>query len=448
MTEDQTPATGPAKRGPKPRPPRPVALHEPHGDWRDRLIYRTLKSGTRMPDDVAANVNVALRFHPAWDGVLAFDEFQQSIVTVKPPPWGPDEAPPVTRLGPWTDADSVRLQAWCRREPGLWLKVGRDAVDSALLVASEGNPIDPPRAFLEGLAWDAVSRVGAEPTEHAPEGAVSWLTTYLGVPDSPYVRRVGRWFLIASVARILRPGCKVDNALVLEGPQGAMKSTAAKILYSPWYSDTPLDLASKDKFGSIQGVWGYELAEFDQYSRHDQGVIKAFTSSPSDKYRPPYLRRDIIAPRRCVFLATINPWGEYLQDATGGRRWWPVRVGHIDIPALERDRAMLWAEAVALFLSHERWYPATSDEHEDCREEQADRQLVDAWTDKIGPWLTAKLPGIEVSVGDALAGPLGIEPGKWTRSDQMRAGGVLRACGWERVRSRVEGRRGYMFRRP
>ena len=439
---DAAPAEQPAKKKRKPRV-RAVEPGEGHGDWRDRLITRADGS----PDDVPGNVTVALRFHPDWQGVIAFDQFQQTIVTVKAPPWGPEEAPPVVRLGAWTDADSVRLQTWLRRASGLRLKVGRDAVDSALLVASEGQPVDPPREYLEGLVWDGRSRIGAEASELEPEGITSWLSIFLGVQDSPYVRRVGRWFLIASAARILSPGCKVDNALVLEGPQGALKSTAAKILYSPWYSDTPLDLASKDKYGSIQGVWGFELAEFDQYSRHDQGVIKSFVSSPSDKYRPPYMRRDITVPRRCIFLATINPWGEYLQDATGGRRWWPVRVGQINCAGLESLRDQLWAEAVALYQRGERWYPTTLDEHASCREEQVQRQARDAWEDPVRAWIEARLPGSDVTVAEILGTALGIDKGKWDVASQMRAGAVLRAIGFERQRSQRDGARGYVYRR-
>lgn len=415
-------------------------------DWTDRLVTRWTKNG-RVADDVAANAIVALRFHPAWQGVVAFDEFRQSIVTVKPPPWGPEEAPPTIKLGPWTDGDSVRLQAWLRREAAMPMKLGRDAVDAALIVASEAKPVDPPREYLESIEWDAHFRVGAQPSELAPEGQVSWLTRYLGVPDSPYTRWVGRWFLIASVARIFSPGCKVDNAIVLEGAQGAMKSTAARVLYHPWYSDTPIDLSNKDRFSSIQGVWGYELAEFDAYNRHEAAVVKAFASSPLDKYRPPYLRRDVTVPRRCVFLATINPGKEYLQDETGGRRWWPVRVGTIDIEGLKRDRDVLWAEARDLYLSGEPHYPKSATEHAACRSEQAERLSRDAWEDPICDWLACQIPTFDITVGAVLGGPIGLDKSKWGRAEQMRAAAVLRGAGYERVRARDGSRREYVFRK-
>lgn len=424
--------------------------HLPGAKWTDHLIVKVTKKET-VVDDVPANAIVALRYHPDWRNVIAYDEFQQSVVTLREPPWSAAESRPAGKIGktgPWTDADSVRLQAWVRRESGLEIKLGREAVDAALLVASEANPIDPPRDFLESLEWDAEFRVGANPNEQCAEGCVSWLTRYLGVPDSPYTRWVGRWFLIASVARIMDPGCKVDNALVLEGPQGAKKSTAARILYQPWYSDTPIDLANKDRFGSIQGVWGYELAEFDAYTKHEASVIKAFASSKADKYRPPYLRRDIIAPRRCIFLATINPGKQYLQDETGGRRWWPVHVGSIDLASLERDRDLIWAEAMQLYLAHERWHPETPAEHAACKVEQADRLSLDPWDDPIRDWLATdgRADG-DISIGSILGLVLGIDKAKWSKTDEMRIGTVLRGAGYKRVRQTEGGVRQYVYRK-
>ena len=418
-----------------------AAAHAATAEWSERLIMRTSAHGHQTPDDGVPNIVTTLRYHPAWQGVLAFDVFRQTIVTTRPPAWHSFDAPPTVTAGPWTDGDSVRLMSWLRREPTLRMKAGRDTVDAALLVAAEANPIDPPRAYLDACTWDANSRVGSADVP-------SWLTTYLGVPDLPYARMVGRWFLISAVARIYAPGCKVDTALVLEGAQGAMKSSAARALFGEWYSDTPLDLSSKDRFGAVQGVWGYELAEFDQYSRHEAAIIKAFASSASDKFRAPYMRRDAIVPRRCVFFATINPSAEYFHDETGGRRWWPVRAAKehpILLDELRRDRDVLWAEARELYLSGERWYPREPAEHDACRLEQADRQSRDAWEEPIREWLRTQFAE-DITLSDVLENALKLEMSRWGRPEQMRAGSILRSMGYVRHRAPT-GSRGYVYRK-
>ena len=60
--------------------------------------------------------------------------------------------------------------------------------------------------YLDSLRWDGVARLD------------DWLTLYIGVEPSDYVRAVGAKFMIGGVARVYRPGCKNDTCLILEGP--------------------------------------------------------------------------------------------------------------------------------------------------------------------------------------------------------------------------------------
>lgn len=384
-------------------------------EWSDRLIMET-RSGVQRPAKHAENAIVVVRYHPAWQGRIKLD-LHSSTITVHEAPWHdsdrPAEEPPAR---PWTDADSVRLSAWIRRELGVDLSV--EACDRAVGVAAESCTYHPVRDWMSSLTWDGVPRLAT---------AAERLLGAHPAPDyHPLV-----WWLIAAVARTFEPGCKVDNVLILEGPQGLRKSSALRTLASAaWFSDTPLDLHSKDAIVALQGRLIVELAELDSLRRADASRAKSFFSSCVDDYRPPYGRRSVKAPRQCVFAGTVNH-GSYLQDPTGNRRYWPVACTRVDLEAIAAERSMLWAEAVHLYHEGRPWWPSTPAEVAACEAAQEPRAEGDEWEGLLASWLR-RHPDARPTVGELLVDVLDIPKDRWTRSDQMRVASSLQRLGFAR----------------
>ncbi len=390
----------------------------PRGNWQQNLLMND--RGT--PRAVLANAITALRVAPEWDGVLGFNEFSMATVALKPPPW-----PMGAAADDWTDQEDRLTADWLQHN-GIYVSV--ETAGSAVQTVARDHEFHPVRQKLDSLKWDGTSRID------------DWLSYYLGAESTEYTRAIGARWLMSAVARIYKPGCKADCALILEGDQGLMKSTALKTLAEPWFTDEIAELGSKDAAMQTRGVWIIEIAELDSMSRADVSKIKGFISRTTDRFRPPYGKRLIESLRQCVFAGSVNH-STYLRDDTGGRRFWPVACTRILIDDLARDRDQLWAEAVARYRAGERWWLDTTELTLVAEQEQADRYEGDAWEGPIATWIVGR---DSVSVEDILSGCLDKAKGTWTQFDKTRVARCLRALGWDRYKAGPRRSREWRYR--
>ena len=171
--------------------------------------------------------------------------------------------------------------------------------------------------FIDHCGADDQARTGSTPEIEAQAKEE---------PGMAYLEAVSRCFFIGAVARVMQPGCKVDNMLVLEGLQGALKSKLLRTLavHDDWFSDSlPHSLEAKDARAHLAGKWIVELSELSQFRGSSVETLKSFLSCQIDKFRPAYGRNEVSVPRQCIFVGSTNA-RTYLHDPTGNRRFWPM----------------------------------------------------------------------------------------------------------------------------
>ncbi len=373
-------------------------------DWISEI--RLAKDGEPVGD--AANVLIAVRRAPEWQGVLAFDEFHHHSLFVRKPPWFSGEW---TGALPVTDADEARVLVWMQ-EAGIHCRI--EAVRQALSIACDDNRFHPIRDWLDGLAWDGTPRLD------------KWLTYYLGVAPIPnYTEEIGRCWLISAVARIYEPGCTAKYALILEGEQDLGKSSALEILGHPWFSDDISELGTKDAAMQVGNAWIIELSELDSTRKADVRTIKSFLSRKADKFRRPFGHHIQEYPRQCVIAGTVNPSTPYLADETGNVRMWPATCTAIDLEALKRDRDQLFAEAVQRYRAGERWYLADDESLTAAREQQEERFASDSWEDAIKDYLDLNTSLQKVTTAYLLQHVLLMDIANHDRYSQTRVGAIM-----------------------
>ena len=394
------------------------------GGWKDQLA-RT-ENGSLIAH--MQNVELILGNDERWSGVIAFSAFSSKIVKLRTPPYGGG-------TGDWGDIDDIRVMKWLAQQYNLRVKAS--SVIEAVSVVAHDHAFHPVRNYLNQLEWDRVPRLD------------TWLNKVMGVAQSGYSAKVGKRWMISAVARVMRPGCKADSVMILEGGQGEGKSTAMSILGGDWFMDTPFALGDKDGFQAIRGKWIIELGELDSFNKAESTKAKQFFSASTDTYRESYGRRTNDVPRQCVFVGTTNQ-DEYLKDATGNRRYWPVACTKVDLEQLREIRDQLWAEAMFCYEAGEIWW-VNRDETAMFSEAQDERFVVDEWEGPILNWLEESQIGETTSGSEVLASALKLDFGHWGKPEQMRVGAIMHRLGWRRVRLPAlakSGQRPWAYKKP
>ena len=403
----------------------PNSAPAPEGPWMDSKIrYKHTRTGKRVMMSNVYNTIRVLRYHPEWEGHIRFDSFRTRLEIVNPP-WHDAEKP--TEGEPnWCDEDTTRTVSWLQnRFHEEDFSPSCADVERAVSVVAHANAYHPVREYLDALRWDGVSRLAG------------MAETYFGAEGTLFNRKVFEWWMISAVARVYQPGCKADYVLILEGDTGIMKSTALGALAGEWFSDTEIDLNSKDAYQQIKGKWIVELGELHSLVKSSDSRAKAFFSSRSDDYRASYARHSTENPRQCVFAGTTNET-EYLVDRTGNRRFWPVACAKADAAGIRRDRDQLWAEARDLYRAGAEWWPS-GEALEGAVEAQEERTAKDTWLVLIADYV-ARHALQEVSLGQIMTAALDLEPKDQTPAAQKRAAVImLHKLQWKKKKVRRAG---------
>lgn len=301
------------------------------------------------------------------------------------------------------------------------LKIGAGDVRRALNQVARDRPYHPVREYLNSLTWDNVERLNAVCED------------ILGAPRTQLNQAMIRKWAVSAVARAMKPGCKVDTALILVGKQGARKSTFFKVLAgedTSWFIDTVMDVSTAKAQMTLRRCWIYEWAELEVMKRaRDINAIKAWATSQADSYVPQYGHNAIDVPRGFVVVGSVNPKDGFLTDDEN-RRWLTINVAErIDLGLLRAQRDQLWAEAVAIYRAWDgAWdtcpWVLTPEEAAELFEVQKEHLETDAWDSLVTEWIAGRLS--DFTTKDVLIEAIKKPQGMWSKPDEHRVNAIFR----------------------
>ena len=344
-------------------------------DCSDEWMFNLKRNSNGIIEKTIDNILLILENDPLVKGKIALDDFANRGLTLGALPWDNSE-----KKRFWNDTDDAGLRHYLEKVYGL---IGKEKIYDATSLCAHKHKFNSVRDYLLSVKWDGVSRLE------------TLFIDYFGADDNDYTKEVAKKSFVAAVARVMQPGIKFDNMVIISGAQGIGKSTFFSYLGKEWFSDSLVTFEGKEAAELIQGRWLIEVGELSGMTKSETNTVKQFLSKTDDIYREAYGRRTAQFPRKCVFFGTTNDT-EYLKDPTGGRRFWPVDANaekatksvFADLPT-EVDN--IWAEAFAFWQLGEPLYLSKNAE-KIARKQQEDHREVSAKAGTVMEFVNKGVP--------------------------------------------------------
>lgn len=366
---------------------------------------------------IASNVARLLRTHEDWKGGPRLDKF--GYVVQWPAPL-PEPLKEIDRMhGHISDVDASEVQDWCVEHQ---VRVKLEAVRDGIALAASKNSFD-----------SLVSYVNALPQHDGKLRLDTWLSVYFGAENNLVTRRIGRAWLMSSLARALQPGCVADAMLILEGEEGTGKNWGIEELFGAERVGQlgVYQIGKHKEADRMAGMfWVLHDDELRSLRKQSKGTIFSWLTRKADTYRLEWAREIRTYARRAILVGSKNPPYDYLDDDEN-RRYWPVRTGRINVPAIQQDREQLLAEALAAIKKGGSWIITKDDPiWNGLSEVRAGRAADDPMVMDV---LLILPQDADVVTTRWVLNELGVPPDR-RKTNEMTVAAALRAIGFIRQR--------------
>lgn len=322
------------------------------------------------------NVKLFLENDALLKDVIAYDEFSDLIIATR------DVPKLKIKKGYWFDAYEAILRTYLEEKYNLLF--GKDNISDAVINISREQIFNPVKDQIEHVEWDGISR------------AENYFIDYLGAENVPYTKEITKIWLTGAVARVYQPGIKFEVVPILEGSQGLGKSTAARNLFPEKFNDSLSGMGqSKDDYQQLQGSWIVEIAELSAMRKTEIERTKNFISAMFDVYRASYGHYALPHGRKVAFIGTTNQT-DYLKDATGERRFYPIKCG-VSKPTKsvwnvdENEICQILAEAKHWYENKQPLYPSR-DLMKAAKTYQENAKAIDPLEEAVKKFISMKVP--------------------------------------------------------
>lgn len=218
---------------------------------------------------------------------------------------------------------------------------------------------------------------------------------YLSIDDTEYNRLVFDLVFRGAIGRVLEAGCQFDYCLDLTGVQGAGKTTFLREIFKGFYSEIS-SYTDKDDLMKMAESWAVNDDELVATRKTTFGELKQIITMREMQYRPPYGRSIERIPVDFIFTRTTNDF-QHLKDATGDRRFLPVRVNKRKsgqpTRISEEDLLSLWGNYYRSYLKNKvLYYEEESPEGQIIEREREQYKVIDDDIERLEWYLSVLIP--------------------------------------------------------